>query len=114
MGWRFRKSFRVIPGVRLNVSTRGVSATIGGGPVSLNVGPSGAYANVGLPGTGISYRERLSGGEPAADTHDPALPEPGAPPTAAAAAGRVEIQSASTYELASEALAQFQHLLSNA
>jgi hypothetical protein len=114
MGWRFRKSFRVIPGVRLSVSTRGVSATIGGGPVSFNVGPSGAYANVHLPGTGLSYRERLSDGAPAADTHEVVVPESGPPPTAPAAFSRVEIESASTYELTTEALAQFQQLLANA
>ena len=114
MGWRFRKSFRIIPGIRLNVSTRGVSATIGGGPVSVNVGPSGSYANVKLPGIGLSYRERLSGAEAAVDTHEPVVPEPTARPTAPVTDGRVEIQSASTYELTTEALGQFQHLLANA
>lgn len=112
MGWRFRKSFRVIPGVRLNVSTRGVSATIGGGPLSFNVGAAGAFANINLPGTGVSYRERLPGPAPA--EAPPLVPEPPAPSPAGLQPARVEIQSASTYELASEALAQFQHLLTDA
>jgi len=63
MGWRFRKSFRVAPGVRINVSNRGVSATIGGSALSFSVVSSGTFANVSLPGTGISCRERLT--EPA-------------------------------------------------
>src|SRR5438067_863936 len=113
MPWRFRKSFRIIPGVRLNVSARGVSATIGGGPVSLNVGSHGAFANVSLPGTGLSYRERLGVSEPpSAPPHVPASVVPA--PVVAPTSDRVEIHSASTYELASEALAQFQRLLSEA
>jgi Protein of unknown function (DUF4236) len=67
MSWRFRKTFRVIPGVRLNLGRHGVSATFGRGPLSINVGPRGVYKNVSIPGTGISSRERIGG---------PALPSP--------------------------------------
>ena len=45
MGWRFRHSFKVIPGVRLNLSKTGLSASIGGGPFTMNVGPRGVYGN---------------------------------------------------------------------
>jgi hypothetical protein len=48
-----------MPGVRLNFSTHGVSATVGARGASINVGPRGTYANLGLPGTGISSRTRL-------------------------------------------------------
>jgi Protein of unknown function (DUF4236) len=61
MSWRFRKSFRVLPGVRINVSRRGISTTIGRGPLSVHVGPTGTYANFNLPGTGISHRQRIGG-----------------------------------------------------
>lgn len=113
MTWRFRKSFRVIPGVRLNVSSRGISATIGVAPLSLNIGPRGTSANVTLPGSGLSYRERLPPPEsgPTSDDVPPGAPTPSSLPVQS---GRIEIQSASTYELASEALAQFQRLLSDA
>jgi hypothetical protein len=111
VGWRFRKSFRLAPGVRLNVSGRGVSATIGSGWASVSLSDRGAIANVHLPGTGLSYRERLTAppsGEvvPAVHPAEPARPLP--------SSGRVEIQSASTYELTSEALSQFQKLLVDA
>lgn len=97
MGWRFRKSFTVMPGVRLNVSRRGVSATVGAGPFSVNVGPRGAYANASIPGTGLSYRERLgsAGGTAGRDARrsTPTLPSsPTAPsvlPTAAPEYGEV-------------------------
>jgi hypothetical protein len=35
MGWRSRRSFRVIPGVRLNLSKSGLSCSIGGTPLTL-------------------------------------------------------------------------------
>jgi hypothetical protein len=52
MGWRFRKSFRVLPGVRLNLSKSGLSATIGVAPFHVNVGPRGVYGDLSIPGTG--------------------------------------------------------------
>jgi len=58
MGLRFRKSFKVAPGVRLNVGTRGASWTVGAGGYSVNFGSRGTYANYSLPGTGLSYRGR--------------------------------------------------------
>lgn len=61
MGLRFRRSVKLLPGVRLNFSLSGVSATLGPRGASVNVGPRGTFANVGLGG-GLSYRTRLSGG----------------------------------------------------
>src|ERR1039457_5950833 len=68
MSWRFRKSFSVIPGVRINVTRRGFSATIGVAPFSVNVGPHGSHANVSIPGTGLSKRVRLDTDVAADDT----------------------------------------------
>ena len=59
MAWRFRHSFKIIPGVKLNLSKRGLSASIGGAPFTLNLGPRGVYGTASLPGTGISFREKL-------------------------------------------------------
>lgn len=59
MGFRFRKSLKILPGVRVNLSTSGTSLTLGGRGASVNVGKRGVYGNLGLPGTGISWRERL-------------------------------------------------------
>lgn len=59
MGFRFRRSIRIAPGIRINVGTRGISTTLGPRGASLNVGPKGTYANVGIPGTGLSSRTRL-------------------------------------------------------
>lgn len=62
MGWRFRRTIRILPGVRLNLSKSGISTSLGGPGATLNFGKRGARATVGLPGTGISYSTRLGAG----------------------------------------------------
>jgi hypothetical protein len=62
MGFRFRRSFKIAPGIRINVGKRGFSTTIGRRGASVNIGPRGTYANAGIPGTGMSWREKLGGG----------------------------------------------------
>ena len=58
--FRFRKTFRLMPGIRLNLSKSGVSTSIGRPGATLNVGGiRGARATVGFPGTGLSYTEHL-------------------------------------------------------
>src|SRR5258708_4768019 len=59
MSWRFRKTFKVLPGVKLNLTPNGLSATLGASPFTVNVGPRGAFGNVSNPGTGIWTRQRL-------------------------------------------------------
>jgi hypothetical protein len=69
MGFRFRRSVRLLPGIRLNFSTRGVSTSVGGRGFNLNFGKRGIRTTVGIPGTGISYSEMLTrnqGAEPSA------------------------------------------------
>lgn len=62
MGFGFRKSIKILPGVRVNVSRSGVSTSIGGRGASVNIGKRGTYLNAGVPGTGLSYRDRMGGG----------------------------------------------------
>lgn len=59
MGFRFRKSFKLAPGVRMNLSGSGVGWTLGPRGASIGIGKRGTYLNAGLPGTGISSRQRL-------------------------------------------------------
>ena len=61
MGLRIRKSLRIAPGIRINLSPGGVSTTLGPRGASINIGSRGARGNVGIPGTGVSYSQRLSG-----------------------------------------------------
>ncbi len=61
MGFRFRKTIRILPGLRLNISKSGLSTSIGGKGATLNLGPRGARGTVGIPGTGLSYSTMLGG-----------------------------------------------------
>lgn len=65
MGWRFRRTIKVAPGIRLNVSKSGVSTTIGSRGASVNIGKRGVYRNLSIPGTGLYRRDKISGGAPA-------------------------------------------------
>jgi hypothetical protein len=55
MGLRFRRSFRVLPGVRVNVAKRGVSVSVGGRGLTTNFSKHGRRTTIGLHGSGISY-----------------------------------------------------------
>ena len=64
MGFRIRKSFKIAPGVRVNVGKKsiGISAGVKGARVSVN--SSGRKTTtVGIPGTGLSYQktEKIGG-----------------------------------------------------
>lgn len=59
MALRFRKSVKVIPGVRLNFSKSGISTSLGATGARMTLSKSGVYSNVGLPGTGIYMREKM-------------------------------------------------------
>lgn len=59
MALRFRRTFTIFPGVRLNVGKSGVSLSLGRPGSSMTVNRSGIHTNVGAPGTGLSYRKKL-------------------------------------------------------
>jgi len=62
MGIRFRRSVKILPGVRLNFSKGGVSTSFGGRGYTINVGKRGVTRTIGIPGTGLSVSSRLSNG----------------------------------------------------
>ena len=57
MGFRFRRSFKIMPGVRLNVGKRGVSTSIGVRGARVTIGKDGTRHTVGIPGTGASWTD---------------------------------------------------------
>lgn len=78
MGFRFRKSFKIAPGVRVNVGKKsiGISAGVKGARVSVN--SSGRKTTtVGIPGTGLSYQktEKIGGAKKAQTGGFDDLPE---------------------------------------
>jgi hypothetical protein len=61
VGFRFQRRIGIVPGVRLNISKSGLSASIGERGAHLTIGRT-PRVTVGLSGTGISYTETLPHG----------------------------------------------------
>ena len=59
MGFRFHKSVKIFPGVRLNFSKSGVSTTIGRPGSNVNMRGRRVRGTVGLPGSGMSYSKEV-------------------------------------------------------
>jgi hypothetical protein len=57
MGLRFRRSIRLLPGVRWNFGLKSTSLSIGGRGARYTFGTKGARINAGLPGTGLSWSQ---------------------------------------------------------
>lgn len=131
MGLRFRQSFTLFPGVRLNVSKRGMSTSFGVPGATLNLSARGVRGTIGIPGSGLSYSALLApagNGVPA--TSEPAYwqpphglafqpdePVPALPVGAAAyvrAPGMREIGSAAVESLTSAGLVQFRAMIVDA
>lgn len=68
MGFRFRGSVRIAPGMRLNFGKRGTSLSVGGRGVTTNFSKRGTRTTFSLRGTGMSYvtNRRRGGGAGAA------------------------------------------------
>ncbi|WP_407114792.1 DUF4236 domain-containing protein [Bradyrhizobium sp. LMG 9283] len=81
MVFRFRRSFKIIPGVRLNVSGSGASVTLGPRGLHYTVGPRGTRTTIGLPGSGVSwtsyqpYAVANASPPPLPDKHQPPVPD---------------------------------------
>lgn len=81
MGLRFRRSFKIIPGVRLNLSGSGASVTLGPRGAHYTLGPRGTRTTLGLPGSGVSwtsYQPHAAAGlspPPLSEAPDPAVPD---------------------------------------
>jgi hypothetical protein len=63
MGFRFRKSIKLFPDVRINLSRSGVITSVGVPGAPVNFSKKGTRTTVGIPGTGMSYSERTSGNQ---------------------------------------------------
>ena len=69
MGFRFRRRLPIIPGLWLNLSKSGVSASVGGRGFTENIGPRGHQETISAIGTGLSYRTKR---RPIGTRHRPA------------------------------------------
>lgn len=60
MSWSYRRRIKIAPGIRLNISKKGISSTFGIRGANINIGQNGTYLNTGVPGTGIYRRQKIS------------------------------------------------------
>ena len=74
MSFRFQRRIKILPGLRLNVSKTGFSWTVGTRGASVTARDGKLTGNVGIPGTGLSYRKRLDLPDSETDTQDTQTP----------------------------------------
>lgn len=85
MGFRFRKSKKILPGVRLNFSNKSVGVSLGGKRARVSVSSSGRKTySASIPGTGISYvktssEKHTSGQNHSASGGGYSTPQPSSP-----------------------------------
>ena len=67
MGFRFQRSIKLFPGLKINLSKSGIGWSAGVRGARTGVDAKGRrYTSVGIPGTGLSWREtQHSGPRPA-------------------------------------------------
>jgi hypothetical protein len=126
MGLRFRQSFKLFPGVRLNLSKSGISASFGAPGATLNIAPRRLRSTVGIPGTGLSYQTQHSFSSkresppkrPRSDRAPAFNPNPNPSPPPAPlywqAEAMREIGSASVEQLTSDSLRELRNMIADA
>jgi hypothetical protein len=71
MSFRFRRSIKILPGIRINMGKRSASVSLGGRGAHVTLRPGHKMrATVGLPGSGLSY---TAGGNVVQHPHAPAI-----------------------------------------
>ncbi len=63
MALRFRRTMKIAPGVRLNLTKTGISARVGPRGAGVTVGTSGTTVSAGIPGSGIHTSKKLTAGK---------------------------------------------------
>lgn len=74
MAWSYRKRIKIIPGVHLNISKKGISTSIGVKGASVNFSSSGPRLNTGIRGFSNSYK--ISGSSAPQSSKQRDFPEP--------------------------------------
>lgn len=84
MGFRLRKSIKILPGVRMTVGTGGIGYSVGGRGLRVTRHANGRVSRtVGLPGTGLSHTSTVRAARTRPAPPRPRTPPPAAPPAAA-------------------------------
>ena len=107
MGWRFRRSFKIAPGIRWNISKSGTSWSIGPRGLTFNLGRRGVRRTISLRGTGLSHSQMI--GSTPQSPRDQSAAKPGPLPPSREDLFTVEASSIAplTDEAAIEAASQW-------
>lgn len=62
MALRFRRTLKIAPGVRINLTGKGISARVGPRGLGATVGTSGTTLSAGIPGSGLHASKKLTKG----------------------------------------------------
>lgn len=81
MSFRFRRSFKIAPGLRLNVGRKSLSIRAGVKGFGLTSGTAGSRVTGGVPGTGLSYRKRIGAKDTAPVVEEDVSQAPGSRPS---------------------------------
>src|SRR6266540_1506795 len=76
--FRFRRSIKILPGVRWNFGKKSTSVSFGPRGLKYTIGTQGSRTTVGIPGTGLSYTQ-VHSSKPGSATPPPPLPPVSAP-----------------------------------
>lgn len=57
MGWKFQKRIRLLPGVTINLSRKGISTSLGTTGARVTLGHGKRRTTLGIPGSGISHTD---------------------------------------------------------
>ena len=75
MGFRFRRTLRLLPGIKINLSKSGASVSLGARGAHVTVGHGQVRETVGVPGSGLSYTHIDKPRSTAADVPGQAQPQ---------------------------------------
>ena len=60
MSFRFRRTFSLLPGIRLNLGKSGASVSVGPKGAKITLGSKGIRATAGIPGTGMFFSQQIA------------------------------------------------------
>jgi hypothetical protein len=105
MGFRFRRTMQIVPGLRLNFSRSGPSVSFGPRGLHYTVGMKGTRATIGIPGSGLSWTSYQS-----YSSGDRSEPSGSAPPRASTPATSENVSAPDTSTRSFES-ADIEHLV---
>lgn len=81
MSFRFRRSFKIAPGLRLNVGRKSLSVRAGVKGFGLTSGTAGSRVSGVVPGTGLSYTKKIGAKDTAPAVGEDVSQTPGSRPS---------------------------------